>query len=147
MSSVAAWTRLYTVGLYSMYGPIKPQYAARLARLLERPSDETWDACHGIIVSRQSALRVEGCRPTPSTIWQWVLFVDPTFTRFGPTTVGNKPRPPWPQVPDEAMLREALRCAQEYNRAANAGASGVLRLDSFSITSGQPRRPRSTGAQ
>lgn len=82
----------------NILGPLDDEIKSRLYALLENPCVETWDDCHGIILS-----------PRGRTLWQAIIKVDDTFPRRGRATDedGNVVRE-WSRVPDVGLIERAL---------------------------------------
>ena len=90
----------------SMFGPLSPEYRAKINAFLDSPSFETWDQCSGIIVAKGGF---------GLTVWQAVARIAPQFrkiTKPYPWTPG-KPTPPaierWTTFPDPFTVARAIR--------------------------------------
>lgn len=92
--------------LTNMLGYIDDEIKERIISYLESPTYGGWNDISGIIVS--------GGRT--STIWQWVLMVDPTFPRRG-RGYGEQGRitREWERIPDVETVVNALRLAARNN--------------------------------
>lgn len=78
----------------------------RLRRVLEDPTEETWDDAYCIVVG-------PGC--FGMTLWQVVIELDPSFPRVGPTSTLRRGRDVkvegWRRIPDRKLLESAIRFA------------------------------------
>jgi hypothetical protein len=80
-------------------GPIAPPARRRLRRVLEAPTQESWNDAFGIVLRAELELTL--------TLWGAVKAVDEHFP-------GTKARGPggWGRVPDQLTLARALRWAR-----------------------------------
>lgn len=81
----------------NVYGRINQDIKDRLLKLLENPTNESWDECHGLLINRWM------------TLWNAVIAMDPTFPQSVPYS--SKRRTVWPRVPTRALLESAIRFA------------------------------------
>jgi hypothetical protein len=79
----------------NMLGPLDERIRARVERVLENPTQETWDDAYSIIVGSDGWM----------TLWQAVLKMDRAFPRSKPCDE------PWPRVPSRETLLRALAYA------------------------------------
>lgn len=84
----------------TMFGPLKPEYRAKLVKYLKQPTEKGWDQIHGIVISQRFGV---------NTVWQAVLAVDPTF----PRSADCKPRGGnrWSRIPDAILVTRAIQQA------------------------------------
>lgn len=102
----------------NFWGPLDGEIRARLKAVLERPSEETWEDAHSII------LQADGTG-FGLTLWQAVIAVDPSFTRTKPcaTAGSGRFRPKfdaagaWPEIPTSDLIDKALRYALSAPRS------------------------------
>lgn len=88
----------------NMFGPLDASIRQRLQAMLDCPCEEHWDDTHGIILTE--------AEPRVSTLWQWVLMVDPTFPRRGPSeTLDGRRLSGWARIPDRELVAQAINMA------------------------------------
>lgn len=83
----------------NLFGALSPEVRARLFAVVDKPSQDTWDDAHGIILTSDRM----------TTLWQALL----AHTDYGVTsrpwhTTGEPPGP-WPQLPTSEQLLIAIR--------------------------------------
>ena len=77
----------------NMHGPLDPDTKARLAELLNNPTNETWDNAFSMIVGADGW----------TSLWEAWTQVDPNAPRAKPCN-GH-----WPRIPDQLTIYRALR--------------------------------------
>lgn len=89
----------------NIFGPLEGDERERLAAVLARPTLETWNDAHGLIVAPRF------------TLWQAWLAVDPSAPRSGRCTDqhGRIVRE-WARIPDQLTLYRAIRQATRATR-------------------------------
>lgn len=90
----------------NMHGRLDKKSKARLRAVLESPTQETWDAAHGLIVGGDRWM----------TLWQAICDLDSSYAGIGPvTTVDDEgkevARTPWRRIPDRGIILRAMRYA------------------------------------
>ncbi|MTH95676.1 hypothetical protein [Roseibium sp. RKSG952] len=78
-------------GLHTMFGPLSDDAKKRILSFLNSPSNETWNAIHGLILKGGT------------TMWQAWIATDPQAPRSKPLD-GE-----WPAIPDPDTIRSAMR--------------------------------------
>jgi len=88
----------------TVFGRLGEEVRGRLRAVADNPTQDTWDAAHGIIISTHPML----------TLWQAVCkvnaahtFTGPTHRQLGARTVRGK----WKAVPTQAEIVKAIRFA------------------------------------
>ena len=77
----------------NMLGKLKPETRKRLQRVVDKPTNYSWDRAYSILLS-------------PSmTLWQAVLEVEPSFVRE------KRYDAPWPRVPSTRTILKAIQFA------------------------------------
>jgi hypothetical protein len=86
----------------SLFGPIQPKLAARIARYCRRPTPDRWDDIQTIILNGETMI----------TVWQAWCAVDPWAPRYGRRTdsAGNVLRE-WDRIPTVEELTQAIAYA------------------------------------
>lgn len=83
----------------NLFGSLSPQVRARLFAVVDKPSQDTWNDAHGIILT--------SARMT--TLWQALLaHTDYDVAAGPPHTPGQEPGP-WPTLPTSEQLLIAIR--------------------------------------
>jgi hypothetical protein len=92
--------------LTNMFGYVNDEIKERIVSYLETPTFGQWDDIQSIIISSGMT----------STIWQWVLEVDPTFPRRG-RGYGEQMRitREWERIPEPETVITALKLAAAKN--------------------------------
>lgn len=85
----------------NMFGPLDSGTIARLAAVIDNPTQETWEDTHGIILNGFGML----------TLWQAVIAVDPSFPRTGPAYTADDEPGEWQHVPSAEVIRQAINYA------------------------------------
>lgn len=81
----------------SMFGSLTLDARARIFALVDSPSEETWSAAFGIIVSGSDPNRM------PCTLWSALNF----HTDYQVT--GHDRSKPWPEIPTRDQILTALK--------------------------------------
>lgn len=90
----------------NLFGKLDDDARRRLTAVIDNPCEETWSDAHSLIVTMGKG-GVLG-----ATLWQAVLWVDPTFPDSGPLTDAAGDRLcGWDRIPDRDLLLRALRWA------------------------------------
>lgn len=85
----------------NMFGKLKPEIIERLEKVIENPCQETWEDTYCIVLNSKGRM---------CTLWNAVLYVDPSFIR------GKKHDAPWDKIPTKETIKEAINYAVfEYN--------------------------------
>jgi hypothetical protein len=82
---------------HNYFGRLSPEIIKRLQRVIEHPTQDTWDDAYTIILRSDIGLGL--------TLWQAWIAIDKLAPRSRPLDV------PWPRIPDSWTLRRALRWA------------------------------------
>jgi hypothetical protein len=88
-------------GLANARGPLLPESKAWLRAVIEKPTSETWERAHGLVLHRKGI-----------TLWHAVTCVDPTFPVKGPGNDKRGRRRPWARVPDQLTIVRAIQAAK-----------------------------------
>ena len=84
----------------NMSGSLNTECRSRLQRVLDNPTEETWDDAHCLIVGADGS----------TTLWQAWIKVDDRAPRSGSSCDidGNQIRG-WPRIPDQLTIYRALK--------------------------------------
>ncbi len=89
--------------LSNMFGSLDQDIQTRLDRVMDKPSHDTWNDAHGIILRADTVWL---------TLWQAVLAVDTSFPTSGQVTnMAGDVVEPWPVIPSQILIARALRFA------------------------------------
>lgn len=83
----------------NMFGYIKPEISEKLKKVIENPTQKTWDNAYSIIISKNKGF---------TTLWQAVIKIDPSFQKKGkidPSTGETK----WDKIPSSEIIKEAIQ--------------------------------------
>jgi len=104
-----------TAGCRNMLGPLDPTVEARIARFLDKPSKNTWDNVHAIIISTAPG--------KPRTVWQAVAAIDPSYRDIVKAHgKGARAADKWERHPDAFTVARAIRSV--CGRPGLAGGRG-----------------------
>ena len=97
----------------NMHGPLGSDVLARLAAVIDNPTNETWQDAHSIILNRDVGLGV--------TLWQAVCELDPSYKHIGPRSAWieddsdlgghSEPISGWAKIPPADLIRQAINYA------------------------------------
>ena len=82
----------------SMLGRLKPIYKKRIDAYIKQPTRARWEKIYSVIINGNRL---------PSTLWQAVLVVDPTFPRVASMDDNYKTR--WTRIPSSETVLAAIR--------------------------------------
>jgi hypothetical protein len=77
----------------SLFGPLSDDTRIRLFRVVDHPTEGTWDSSYSIIITNA---------PRITTLWQALL----KYTAY---QVRSVPEGPWPEVPTREQILTALK--------------------------------------
>ena len=93
--------------------PLGSDQLARLAAVIDNPTEATWDDAHSIILNGSVGLGL--------TLWQAVCELDPSYTTTGPvhswikddSDLGghSEPASGWVKIPPAQLIRQAINYA------------------------------------
>jgi hypothetical protein len=83
--------------------PLGADVRARLAAVVDHPSNDTWEDAHGIILAPHPGFGL--------TLWQAVIAVDPSFPQRGPSYTKGHVTGQWDRIPTTDLLIQAINYA------------------------------------
>lgn len=87
----------------NMFGNLKPLLKEALYNFYDFPSNETWNDIYGMVIGKGKV---------PTTMWQAVLAVDPTFPSSIPVDAWEgDDSVRWARIPDRELFVKALNFA------------------------------------
>jgi hypothetical protein len=87
----------------NIFGKLKPEIKERLQKVIDTPTQETWDDTFSIILNTDKGI---------TTLWQAVLKVDPSFCK----SKGSECK--WDKIPSREVIIEAInRVVFQGNKA------------------------------
>lgn len=92
-----------SLGTSLLGNPLSADVRDRLAAVIARPDNETWEDAHGIILNGSVGLGL--------TLWQAVLAVDPSFPKRGPSYTHGHATGQWERIPSADLIRQAINYA------------------------------------
>ena len=86
----------------NMFGKLDPRVRTRIEAVVSNPCEQTWDDAYCVIIGSDGWM----------TLWQAVVFVDPSYTGIGKVTDADGTiTKPWAAIPDRRTLIKALEYA------------------------------------